>query len=118
MGNITIRVDDKLKREAARAADTLDVNLSQVVRKALRALVLLAKRHPDWETESPEPTAFAVTTGQATALAQRSSNRSQDRTLAAIESRIRHLEELERKNGLNRATREELRKLRLSQMSR
>lgn len=116
MGNLTVRIDDDLKRDAERAALLTDVTVSQVVRKALRSLVQFAKTQEGWECpNTPTPTALRVTGGRAARYVQ------DNATSAAREKRlgrIQVLEEKERRNELNKATREELRLLRLQETSR
>ena len=114
MGNLTIRIDSELKRDADRAAALLDVSVSQVIRKALRALVQQAKNHGSWEQENnPLPVGVTVPTSVA---AQHVKLKGRDHLRMSRLRRIADLEVLEKANNLNKVTRQELKELRMQEM--
>ena len=113
MGNLTIRIDSELKRDADRAAALLDVSVSQVIRKALRALVQHAKNHGSWEQENnPLPVGVTVPTS---VVAQHVELKGRNHLRMSRLRRIADLEVLEKANNLNRVTRQELKELRIQE---
>lgn len=121
MGNLTVRVDDDLKREAERVAKRLDVTISQVVRIALNRLVVHGHTStggdPYFVNSVPEP---LQSVGRAVDSELRQVEiESVQRAIEAIESkkaftkaRISELEIDEKRNKLNSVTRKELKELR------
>ena len=116
MGNLTIRIGSELKRDADRAAALLDVSVSQVIRKALRALVQQAKNHGSWEqVNNPLPVGLTVSESVARHHVEL---KGRDHLRMARLRRIADLEVLEKANNLNRVTRQELKELRMQEMCR
>jgi len=114
VGNLTIRIDSDLKRDADKAAALLDVSVSQVIRKALRALVQQAKNHGTWEHENnPLPVGLTVPVAVA---AHHVKQKGRNPLRMARLRRIADLEVLEKANNLNKVTRQELKELRLQEM--
>lgn len=108
----TFRLPATLKAQAEEAADALDVTIAQVLRKALRQLVQHAKRHPDWEHQTPLPTGL-IAAGQAvSALVTKTPEISPMQTLETEARRLLQLEKMEKTNTLNKVTRRELADLR------
>lgn len=110
MGNLTVRIDDKLKREADKAAALLDISLSQVIRKALRTLVSHAKKHADWEGLDffPSPASLNDVGGEVNDLVIRHESVVSNRRL----KRLGDLAKLEKTGSLSKADRAELAKIR------
>ena len=121
MGNLTVRVDDDLKREAERVAKRLDVTISQVVRIALNRLVVHGHTRtsgdPYYVGSVPEA---LQSVGRAVdselrhveiESVQRDIELNESKK-AVIKARISELERDEKRNKLNPVTRKELKELR------
>jgi hypothetical protein len=101
--NLTIRIDEKLKRQVEAACVEADITVSQVIRAALRDFV---KKSGVKATPSSSPT-FPLDP-----LEPDFSKASIDRHLEVKRERLAELAALEKKNLLNKVTRRELENLR------
>lgn len=108
--NLTVRIDPELKRQAQEAARFLDVSLSQVVSASLRGVVRQAAAHRSWlgEFAMPAPAQEAEKQGEDYAHKM-----GRERVL----ERIAVLQDKERRNMLNKVTRQELKELLRLQMA-
>ena len=107
--NLTVRIDPDLKRQAQEAARFLDVSLSQAVTAALRGVVRQAAGHRSWLGEFAMPSPMQEVQSAGEAFADKAGRQR-------VVDRILELEAVERKQGLNKVTRKELKDLRLLQI--
>lgn len=108
--NLTVRIDPDLKRQAQQAADFLDVSLSQVVTASLKGLIRQASAHRSWLGDFAMPAPIQEIQEAGEVLADKVARER-------VMQRIEVLEAKERRNELNKVTRQELKELHRLQMA-